>query len=81
MGDVLELAGITFAAVTVCKQAGLPARYAGLAAVVLGVVIAVIMTLATPVPDQPTAVGNGIVAGLSAAGAYSGAKAATERPQ
>jgi len=82
MGDIVYLSGLTYAAVEILKQAGLPTRYAGLAAILLGVLIAVFdgHQRGEPATQAGAWVTNGIVAGLSAAGLYSGAKAATKLP-
>jgi hypothetical protein len=82
MADVVYLSGLTFAAVDVAKRAGLPSRYAGLAAIILGVLIACLDGYQRGEPSSQLAnwVTAGIVAGLTAAGVYSGAKAATELP-
>lgn len=83
MDDVVFIGGLTFAAVEIAKQAGLPGRYAGLAAVILGVIIACLAGYAGDPPSGalPEWIITGVVAGLSAAGVYSGARAATTSPQ
>lgn len=67
---------LTIGVVQVLKQAGLPVRWAGVAAVVAGVVAGVAVRLAG-IGDGPLTLAalTGAIAGLSAAGVWSGAKA------
>jgi len=75
---------LTLGVVQLLKEAGLPARWAGLAALVVGLLAGIAVHLA----GIPTASGvgddlrlaalSGIVAGLSAAGVWSGTKAIYE---
>jgi hypothetical protein len=71
---------VTIGLVHVCKEAGLPARWAGVAAVVAGVGIGPLIRLAG-IGDGPLALAmlTGAVAGLSAAGTWSTARAAADR--
>ena len=82
MGDIIEVSGITYAITAAMKQAGLPGRYAGLAAMMVGVLVG--MALAAQrmgaTADFATAAVQGLIGGLSSAGFYSGAKAITEKP-
>ena len=63
---------IILAVVEGAKRMGLPARFAALAAVVIGVAIGVLTNV-----DIRAGALYGIMWGLSAAGLYSGVKAAT----
>jgi hypothetical protein len=76
---VLALAlPLTIGIVELLKGAGLPARWAGVAALLVGAAAAVAVRLAG-VGDGSLALAalTGVVAGLSAAGVRSGTKAAT----
>jgi hypothetical protein len=63
--------------VQVCKQAGLPSRWAGMSAVALGMAGGVLVRLAG-IGGGPLGLATltGAIAGLSAAGAWSGVRAA-----
>lgn len=74
----LPASGVIVALVEGAKRLGLPARWAPLAAVLLGLTCAVLSHLGAVVPSVHRwyeAVGGGIVLGLSAAGLYSGTRA------
>lgn len=73
MDDTLSLAGLIYVAVEVCKSAGMPSRYAGLAAIVLGALLNLALIA------QASAVVDGALAGLIAAGTYSGVRAVTAK--
>jgi hypothetical protein len=73
MTDNVELAGLIYVAIEVCKSAGMPARYAGLAAIALGALLALALRA------EPSAVIDGALAGLVAAGTYSGVRAVTAK--
>lgn len=67
---------LTLGLVQVAKDAGLASRWAGVAAVVIGALAGIIVDLATGSgTNLATATVSGVVAGLSAAGVWSGAKA------
>jgi hypothetical protein len=70
---------MTIAIVQVLKDAAMPTRYAGLAALATGVVAALLIRLAG-IGSGPLALAalTGAVAGLSAAGGWSGARALRE---
>jgi hypothetical protein len=70
---------MTIAIVQVLKDAAMPTRYAGLAALATGVVAALLIRLAG-IGSGPLALAalTGAVAGLSAAGVWSGARALRE---
>jgi hypothetical protein len=74
------VAPLVVAIVQVCKQAGLPSRWAGVAALAAGTLCGGLARLAG-VGGGPLAAAllTGAIAGLSAAGAWSGARAASER--
>jgi len=83
--EALLLAGVPAAVlvtgiVELLKAAGMPSRYAALAAVAAGVAVAVLAQVAT-VSDTARpwieAVATGVMIGLSASGIYSGYKALT----
>jgi hypothetical protein len=77
----LPASGVIVALVEGAKRLGLPARWAPLLAVCLGLLCGVLAQLAAVAPHVHIwyeAAGGGIVLGLSAAGLYSGAKALTE---
>lgn len=57
--------------VAALKMAGLPSRYAPILSLLLGMSLAYFLS---PIPNIENVV-NGIIAGLSASGLYSGAKA------
>ena len=82
MGDIVYLSGLTFAATEILKQAGLPSRYAGLSAIIVGVLIGIIdgYQRGEGAAQASSWVMSGAIAGLTAAGAFSGAKAATQLP-
>lgn len=67
---------LTIGIVQVLKEAALPTRYAGLAALATGVVAAILVRL-SGIGAGPLALAalTGAVAGLSAAGVWSGARA------
>ena len=84
MGD-LQLygvggAGLIVALVELLKRGpGLPTRWAGVVAVVIGVVLAALLKLDSPaVGTWLQVLLTGVLSGLSAAGLYSGTKAARE---
>ena len=67
---------LTLGLVQVAKDAGLPSRWAGVAAVIIGALAGVFANVARAGgASVTTAALTGIVAGLSAAGVWSGAKA------
>jgi hypothetical protein len=70
---------LTLGIVELLKGAGLPARWAGIAALLVGSVAGVTVRLAG-VGDGTLALAalTGVVAGLSAAGVWSGTKAARQ---
>ena len=72
---------ITLGLVQLAKSAGLPTRWAGLAAVIIGALAGLFANLAG---GEQASIANaaltGIVAGLSAAGVWSGTRAGI-RPQ
>jgi hypothetical protein len=67
---------LTVGVVQVLKEAGLPTRYAGVAALATGVLAGLLVRL-SGIGDGPLALASltGAIAGLSAAGAWSGARA------
>lgn len=67
---------LTIAVVQILKDAALPTRYAGLAALATGICAALLVRLAG-IGSGPLALAalTGAVAGLSAAGVWSGARA------
>lgn len=74
----LPASGVIVALVEGAKRLGLPARYAPLVAVALGLVCGLAAYVARAVPSLGgwvEAAGGGIALGLAAAGLYSGAKA------
>jgi hypothetical protein len=74
----LPVSGMIVAFVEGAKRLGLPARWAPLVAVLLGLVCGVLAYLGTILPSVHQwyeAAGGGVILGLSAAGLYSGAKA------
>jgi len=74
----LPASGVIVALVEGAKRLGLPARWAPLVAVLLGLACGVLAYLGTVAPSVHRwyeAVGGGVILGLSAAGLYSGAKA------
>lgn len=76
----LPASGVIVALVEGAKRLGMPARWAPLVAVCLGLVCGVLAHAAAVTPRVHPwyeAAGGGIVIGLSAAGLYSGAKALT----
>lgn len=83
MDDVVYVSGITFAAVEIAKQAGLPSRYAGLAALVIAVLVAQVNGLyqSGALVAWPAFLMTGVLAGLTTAGTYSGAKAALSKKE
>lgn len=68
-------AALTAGVVEAIKQAGVPSRFAPLVALVIGVGAIGLFTW----PLAPDDVAWGLLAGLSAAGLYSGVKATTGR--
>lgn len=74
---VAALTPIVMALIEIAKHAGLPSRWAGAAAAVFGVVLAALYALASESTIGP-ALWAGLIAGLTAAGVYSGQKAARE---
>lgn len=66
---------IIIALVQICKNAGFPSKYAGLLAVLMGLMAAFGVMLQIGSTDYFGAVKLGIMLGLTAAGAYSGGKA------
>ena len=74
---VAGVAPIVIGLVAIAKEAGLPSRWAGVAAALLGIVLGLVAGLA-PVGDATIVVAglSGLVGGLTAAGVYSGQKAA-----
>jgi len=72
-------AGVIVGLVQVAKQSGMTSRYASLLSVLLGVAGAVGFKAGGVLTDAwPLIVVGGIIAGLSAAGLYSGQKALRE---
>lgn len=74
----LPASGVIVALVEGAKRLGMPARWAPLVAVLLGLIGGVLAHLGTVAPGVRQwyeAVGGGVVVGLSAAGLYSGTKA------
>ncbi len=73
----LPASGVIVALVEGAKRLGLPARYAPLVAVALGLACGLVAYLVRVVPSLggwAEAAGGGIVLGLVAAGLYSGTK-------
>ncbi|MDQ3548566.1 MAG: hypothetical protein M3439_07060 [Chloroflexota bacterium] len=70
---------LTIGIVQVLKEAALPARYAGLAALATGIIAGLLVRL-SGIGTGPLALAalTGAVAGLSAAGVWSGARALRE---
>ncbi len=70
---------LTIAVVQVLKEAALPTRYAGLAALATGIVAGLLVRL-SGIGAGPLALAalTGAIAGLSAAGVWSGAQALRE---
>ena len=70
---------LTVGVVQVLKEAALPTRYAGIAALATGVLAGLLVRL-SGIGDGPLALAalTGAIAGLSAAGAWSGARALRE---
>ena len=70
---------LTIGIVQVLKEAALPARYAGVAALATGIIAGLLVRL-SGIGDGPLALAalTGAVAGLSAAGVWSGARALRE---
>ena len=67
---------LTIGIVQVLKEAALPSRYAGLAALITGILAGLLVNLAgIGTGPLPQATLTGAVAGLSAAGVWSGARA------
>jgi len=71
---------LTVAIVQVLKEAGIPTRYAGLAALATGIAAGLLVRL-SGVGSGPLALAalSGAIAGLSAAGVWSGTRALRER--
>lgn len=77
---VAILAGLCVGAVEIIKQAGLPARYAGIVAIAVGITLALIAGAAEQVEGNVWELALiGIMAGFSAAGAWSIPKAAIQK--
>lgn len=72
---VAIISPLVIALVEVAKRTGMPSKWGGAAAVVCGLVLAMLYALATGT-EPMTAVFAGLVAGLTGAGVYSGQKAA-----
>lgn len=71
---------LVLGAVQVIKQTGLPDRWAGLVAVACGFAIGIMIRVAGVGEGNAMMAGlTGVIAGLSAAGAWSGTKAAITR--
>ena len=72
----IVVAPLVVGIVQVCKQAGLPGRWAGVAALAAGIGCGVLVRLAG-IGSGPLGLAalSGAVAGLSAAGVWSGARA------
>lgn len=70
MNEII-LIPIIIGIVATLKMAGLPSRYAPILSLLLGMSLAYFLS---PIPNIENVM-NGIVAGLSASGLYSGAKA------
>jgi len=70
---------LTVGVVQVLKEAALPTRYAGVAALATGVLAGLLVRF-SGIGDGPLALAalTGAIAGLSAAGAWSGARALRE---
>ncbi|MCS7295896.1 MAG: hypothetical protein NZ761_10930 [Dehalococcoidia bacterium] len=78
----VPMAVLVVGLVEVAKRAGLPSRYAALVAVLCGVILALLATLAEEAAGaRPwvTGIVEGVTVGLVASGLYSGFKALTER--
>lgn len=83
--DVLLVAGVPISLLIVglveaAKRAGLPSRYAGLAAIGIGVALFVAGVATQTWPEFTPwweAIIAGVIAGLTASGIYSGMKAVT----
>ncbi|HQX61847.1 MAG TPA: hypothetical protein PK593_00160 [Thermomicrobiales bacterium] len=72
---VAIISPLVIALVELGKRAGLPNRWAGIVAAALGIALAALWALSVG-RDVPAALWAGLIAGLSAAGVYSGQKAA-----
>ena len=72
---VAVISPLVIALVEVAKRSGLPSKWGGAAAVICGLVLAMLYALATGTAPM-AAVFAGLVAGLTGAGVYSGQKAA-----
>lgn len=74
---VAILAGLCVGAVEIIKQTGVPSRFAGIAALVVGITLTLVAGAAGQVEGNAwELVLIGLMAGLSAAGVYSIPKAA-----
>jgi len=71
---VVTLAPVVMALVEIAKRTGLPSRWASLAALVSGVIVSLLYA-ATVTGDVGQSMFVGILAGITAAGVYSGGKA------
>lgn len=69
--ETIEITGAVYAVVEILKKAGLPARFAFLASLIIGIAMGFIFF-----PDQPLEIKimQGLSAGLIASGAYAGFK-------
>ena len=76
--DQLVLSGVVLAIVQTLKYAGLPAKWAGLTAIVLGVCVASLWT--SDFSHWRSLILDGITVGLVAAGAYSQAQTHITEP-
>jgi len=73
--DVYENAALVAAVLgltEVCKQVGMPSRFAPLAALVFGIILAFLAGIAQGMHDYPTLALEGVVTGLAASGLWSG---------
>ena len=80
--DIVSFAGaaaVIAGLVEAAKRAGFPARFAAVLAVALGAAAGAVLPLAGEGLSTVESVFVGVAAGLSAAGLYSGAKAAVGR--
>lgn len=84
--ETVSISGLTYAVVEALKRSRMPEDFAGIASVIVGVIIAFLYALQdnqniTTGPTIATTLLSGIIAGLIASGFYSTTKAVAERNQ